>query len=249
MDELALATSAERSDLGGAIWNVNKQAFSEFMYHDPVAAEFFEELYDSFPSYQFVLLAADDDVCVTGNAIPFRWDRPLAALPDRGWDYVLEQGMRDDDAGRVPNLVSALQIVVRKDLNGRGLAAQGLAAMRHVVAAGGFKDLVAPVRPNHKHHYPLTPMERYVTWTAPDGLAFDPWMRVHQRAGATVLKVCEQSMLITGSVAEWEERTQMAFPESGQYVVPDALNPVVIDVEADRGTYVEPNVWMHHRLG
>jgi hypothetical protein len=40
----------------------------------------------------------------------------------------------------------------------------------------------------------------------------------------------------------------MAFPESGSYVVPEALVTVDIDREADRGLYVEPNVWMHHRL-
>ncbi len=40
----------------------------------------------------------------------------------------------------------------------------------------------------------------------------------------------------------------MAFPESGGYVVPGALELVSIDREADLGTYVEPNVWMRHRL-
>ncbi len=40
----------------------------------------------------------------------------------------------------------------------------------------------------------------------------------------------------------------MRFPESGTYSVPGALRPIEIDVEADRGVYVEPNVWMHHKL-
>jgi hypothetical protein len=38
----------------------------------------------------------------------------------------------------------------------------------------------------------------------------------------------------------------MAFPESGDYIVPGALVPVQIDRERDLGHYVEPNVWMRH---
>lgn len=38
----------------------------------------------------------------------------------------------------------------------------------------------------------------------------------------------------------------MRFPESGKYVVPGALEPVVIDIESDIGLYIEPNVWMYH---
>jgi hypothetical protein len=40
----------------------------------------------------------------------------------------------------------------------------------------------------------------------------------------------------------------MSFPETGSYVIPGALEPVDVDDEADRVTYAEPNVWVHHRL-
>jgi hypothetical protein len=43
-----------------------------------------------------------------------------------------------------------------------------------------------------------------------------------------------------------EEQSAAAFPETGQYVVPDALDLVSIDRERDRGTYLEPNLWMQH---
>ncbi len=67
---------------------------------------------------------------------------------------------------------------------------------------------------------------------------------MHARLGAELVEVCDASMTITGSAAEWEEWTAMAFPEDGDYVVPGALNPV--RVEDGRGVYVEPNVWMRH---
>ena len=53
-------------------------------------------------------------------------------------------------------------------------------------------------------------------------------------------------MIITGAVAEWEAWAGMMFPETGQYVVPDALDLVTIDHERDRGTYSETNLWMRH---
>jgi hypothetical protein len=92
----------------------------------------------------------------------------------------------------------------------------------------------------------LTPIGRYVHWERDDGLPFDPWLRVHARLGAEILGIAPASMDIRGTVGDWEAWTGMAFPESGEYVVPGALVPVTIDCEADLGVYVEPNVWMSH---
>ena len=71
-------------------------------------------------------------------------------------------------------------------------------------------------------------------------------MRVHARLGARIVKPCHEAMKITGTVADWEKWTGLRFPQSGRYVVPGALEPVNVNIEADRGTYVEPNVWMYH---
>lgn len=49
---------------------------------------------------------------------------------------------------------------------------------------------------------------------------------------------------MSGTVAEWEEWTGLALPESGPYVVPAALVPIQIDRERDEGVYREPNVWV-----
>jgi hypothetical protein len=40
----------------------------------------------------------------------------------------------------------------------------------------------------------------------------------------------------------------MVFPETGRYIVPEGMVPVEIDRERGLGTYIEPNVWMHHAL-
>jgi hypothetical protein len=121
-----------------------------------------------------------------------------------------------------------------------------LAGMRELAQRNGLRRLVAPVRPSWKHRYPLAPIERYVTWRRDDGALLDPWMRLHERLGARVGPPLPESMLISGTVAEWESWTELAFPESGDYVFPDGLAPVSVDREHDRAIYWEPNVWMVH---
>ena len=66
--------------------------------------------------------------------------------------------------------------------------------------------------------------------------------------GAWVLGPAPESMRIVGTVAEWETWTGMVFPESGDYVVPGALDLVTIDRAKDRGEYLETNLWMEHPL-
>jgi hypothetical protein len=121
-----------------------------------------------------------------------------------------------------------------------------LGAMRTLGERLGLTHLVAPVRPSWKEKYPITPIEECVTWRRDDGQLLDPWMRVHERLGARVATPLPESMRITGTVAEWEEWTGMAFPASGDYVFPERLDVLHVDREADHAAYWEPNIWMVH---
>jgi hypothetical protein len=145
--------------------------------------------------------------------------------------------------------LSALAAMVAPSHQRRGLSAAILQVMRATAAGHGLTALIAPVRPTLKHRYPLTSIERYMHWTQPDGSPFDPWLRVHWRLGAEFLQVAPHSMVVTGTVQEWEAWTGMSFPESGPYVVPGALQPVLIDLEKDCGRYEDPNIWMRHATG
>jgi hypothetical protein len=51
-----------------------------------------------------------------------------------------------------------------------------------------------------------------------------------------------------GSVSDWERWTGLWLPDSGEYVVRGAMNPVSIDRERDEGVLTEPNVWMVHAV-
>jgi hypothetical protein len=120
--------------------------------------------------------------------------------------------------------------------------------MRYRAAQANLAALIAPVRPVWKSQYPLTPMNHYMRWTQADGAPFDPWLRTHCRLGARLIKVADPSMLIEGTIADWEDWTKLHFPESGDYIIPGALNPITIDVDHNRGMYIEPNVWMQHTV-
>jgi len=112
------------------------------------------------------------------------------------------------------------------------------------VVAGGWG---VPIRwDGTVSRYPLAPMENFTRWTGATAFTSTPWIRTHQRLGASILASAPRSMIITGTVLEWEDWAAMAFPETGQYVVPDALDLVAIDREQDRGTYAETNLWMRH---
>ena len=110
----------------------------------------------------------------------------------------------------------------------------------------GLERVIVPVRQTLKSRYPLATMADFARWRRRDGEHLDPWIRTHQRLGATILCPAPRSMIVTGTIAEWEDWAAMAFPQTGRYVVPGALDLVEIDTERDRGRYAETNLWMRH---
>ena len=120
--------------------------------------------------------------------------------------------------------------------------------MKANAANMGCRRLVVPIRPTAKPGFPQMPMTDYAAKRRPDGSAFDPWQRVHESLGATVVGPCERAMVIEGTTAQWEEWAGMAFDVDGEVIVPGALAPVTVDLEADLVTYVEPNLWMRHAI-
>jgi GNAT superfamily N-acetyltransferase len=241
---LRFPTDAERPDLRGAPSSL-EGVWPEFLYHDPVSNRFFIDRVREHPELQFRVWDDErDEVVGRGNAIPALWDGDVDSLPDAGVDAVVEA--RFAEGGPGPNVLCALQIIVAPSRRGQGLSGGMIERMRELGREHGFETLIAPVRPTLKDRYPLAPIERYIEWRRSDGALFDPWLRTHERRGAEIVKIAPRSLRIPGTVADWEEWTQMAFPETGAYVVPGALVPVEIDRERDEGLYEEPNVWMVH---
>ena len=240
-------TIAERPDLRAQLPEIEGQVWPAFMLESEVASRYWNRLFTELGDFQTVFVDEQGTVIAGGMTIPFFWDGDPTTLPE-GWDAVLELGFEQLDAGIAPNAMSALSAVIRPGHQGQGISTAILKAMRRIGVERGFQSMVAPVRPTLKSLYPLIPIEQYILWMRPDGLPFDPWMRVHARLGAQVLAPAPCSMYISGTVGEWEKWTGLHMPISGRYVATGALQPIAIDREADRGEYYDPNVWMRHTL-
>ena len=86
----------------------------------------------------------------------------------------------------------------------------------------------------------------FVLWTLVCAVPIWAQDRSGWRTGVDIQEGVRGS--IVGTVADWERWTDMRLPDSGSYVVPGALQPVVIDRLADEGRYEDPNVWMRHTV-
>jgi GNAT superfamily N-acetyltransferase len=240
---LTISTLGDRPDLAAAMWAM-PSSWPEFMRHDPIGGLFYGNVETRFS--EFVLVAHDDagEVVACAYSVPFVLGDN--ALPDNGWDCVIRNGLLASIHGKQPDAISAVEIAVRPDWQGRAVSRDMLAAMCANAARLGFPTLVAPVRPNGKTdaHEPMT---TYASRVREDGLPADPWLRVHVRAGGRIEKVAPRSMVVPGTLDEWRDWTGLPFDRTGPVLVPQALTPVHCDVEHGVATYVEPNVWVVHR--
>ncbi|HXP20505.1 MAG TPA: hypothetical protein VN840_12755 [Streptosporangiaceae bacterium] len=238
---LRVFTAEERPDLWQRARTLFTGVWPEYNMHGNRTGEYFGQLVPRYSRFQVLLYdVAADRIVGRGRAIPFRWDGSLADLP-AGIDAV---GLRAVGEQAAPTAVSALAAEIENGRQGQGLSQLIIRAMALVTRNAGLDPLVAPVRPSLKDRYPLIPIEEYARWQRADGLPFDPWMRVHARLGATILRGEPRSLEITAPVADWERWIGMELPQPGEYVFPAGLAPLTV---ADGvGRYWEPNVWMLH---
>jgi hypothetical protein len=247
MSEIVVTTLAERPELLDRLYDF-QDSWPEFMKHDPVANALLGQIPRTFPATN-VVATLDGAVIARGLSVPFRFPTErMTELPDGGWDAVMTTGMAQHRRGDEPTVASALEIAIDAEQLGKGLSYTMLDSLRDAVRRQGLSALYAPVRPNGKTD-PRQPMTAYIEELRPDGLPVDPWLRVHVKAGGTIVKVAPASMVIPGSLAEWRDRTGLPFDLDGETLVPGALTPVHVDLVHDHAVYVEPNVWVRHDLG
>ncbi|MFJ9740402.1 N-acetyltransferase [Streptomyces sp. NPDC101166] len=246
--ELKISSMAERPEMLDSVFDM-PDTWPEFTTQDLVGNALYGRIPVEFPEY--VLFAQDErgEVVAHAFSVPFALGAEgRGELPARGWDQVLLWAFSDRRRGVEPDTVSAISIVIAPHAQGRGLSGIMLEAMRESARAKGFTEVVAPVRPNAKHREPRTPIEEYAHRVREDGLPYDPWLRVHARAGARIERIAPASMTVAASLAEWRRWTGLPFDAEGDVEVPGALAPVRCEPERDHAVYVEPNVWMRHPL-
>ena len=244
---ISMHTAAERPDL----WERGIDSASvwpEYNLHGDVLNQWWGLLDVELADFQFVLYDEAEDVVVaeghTGPLVVGRSRRDAAATASTP---------RSSASSRTaaPGHRSTRSVRAgRRDPERRaGAAAWPSRSSRRCApspSGTGCSHLVAPVRPSWKERYPMTPIERYVTWRRDDGQLLDPWMRVHERLGARV------ATPLPGVDADHRHRRRVGGMDRAgasrvrRIRLPPRARPAPIDRDADRGVYWEPNVWMIH---
>lgn len=244
MPSYEYVTCTSRPDLQEQANAAFRERWPEFIFHDPVSKKYLDRVEKYFADFDLFLL--DEGRVVAGGwGVPFAFSGADEDLP-AGYDGTMERSVEGHEAGVVPAAFSFMAAAVHRDHDRSGLAQQVLTELTRRARAAGLGRVFAPIRPTWKARYPTVSMARYATWTREDGLSIDPWIRTHQRMGARIVGAAPDSMVIPGTVAEWETWAAMPFPETGDYVVPDALNLVHVDRENDTAVYREENLWVEH---
>lgn len=245
--DILVASVADRPELGPLLDDLPGDSWPEFMYHDPLASFIYGHALTRYPEFSLVGVDRADPGRALARAYSIPFTADPADLPANGWDGVMLSATNDQLRGVRGNLISALEITVRPDARGHGVAGAMLAGMLRNARKLGYGELFAPLRPTGRAADVTASMADYIARTRLDGLPADPWLRTHVRVGAEVIGVAPRSMTITGSLAQWRAWTGLPFDRTGPVIVPGALVPVHCDVATDVAVYVEPNVWVRHR--
>jgi hypothetical protein len=103
---------SERPELWDSIGDLSSEVWPEYNVHGDVLNQYWDQLYETFPEWQFVLYdAGAGQVLAEGHTIPVAWDGADAAL-DPGIDASLEAGFALRAAGGTPTALCALAATV-----------------------------------------------------------------------------------------------------------------------------------------
>lgn len=249
-ENVHVVPARSRRDLDGAALALDEE-WPAFMTKDPASRRLLENI-DRLTDWLFYVVAdRPDDGPLVGRvmSVPWHWPHASEQLPSRGWDAAIDLGLACVQRSLSPTDACALEITLASDVVGRGISAQCVAALRTICAERGLGRLFAPVRPTSKADEPETPFKEFVERRRDDGLAADPWVRVHERLGASIEGVAPLSMTISGTLEDWKAWTGLELAEDqDRFIVPGGLAPVLVDRGEQVGCYIEPNLWMCHDL-
>ncbi|WP_299223359.1 hypothetical protein [uncultured Aquimarina sp.] len=225
--------------------NAINLAFPDIILNSQVTKKYWSRLEKYFPHTQLFIVSEDNNLIGFMNAIPLFWDQSLSELPNKGWDWLVKKGINDFENNLTPNSLGGLQIIVTKEYLGQGYSKLLIAKGKKVKENFGFRNFVIPIRPILKYKYPEMKMKDYMSLQE-NGEIMDPWIRTHLRNGAKIIKVCENSMNVTGDINFWENLIDIKIMKSGAYMVDGALNLIKIDVKNNFGEYREENIWIYY---
>lgn len=234
-------------DLKSQYYKAISNAFPKIISESKVIKKYWTKLERYFPEFQQFLIAPNDKLIGFINTIPLNFQEPLDDLPDQGWDWMIEKGIRDFESNIKANYLGGLQVIVLKEYQKHGHSKEILNLAKSMTKIHKFRNLIIPIRPTKKHEFPRMSMTNYLGHKENNKI-YDPWIRTHLNAGAKLIKICEQSMTMKGNIKFWENILDRKIFESGKYELNGALDLISIDLESNTGQYVEPNIWIKYNI-
>jgi len=222
---------SDNKKLIDVINKLHSEPWPVFLSEDSSVKKYWQRLYQVYPEYQ-LLFRINSEYIGVANSAPIYWNGNNDNLP-AGFDEAIETIIEED---KKPNTLCGLAVVISKEYLGKGISSKIINNLKKLAKSYGYSNLILPVRPTLKSQYPTISMVNYINWEK-DNLPFDPWLRVHIKIGGEILKVANPSMIVKGTVSDWQEWTGMYFGESNKYIIK----------ENDLGEYIEPNIWVLHK--
>ncbi len=227
--------------LEDVINKLHSEPWPVFLSEDSSVKKYWKRLYQVYPEYQ-LLFRINSEYVGVANSAPIYWNGNIDDLPS-GFDEAIETIIEEN---KKPNTLCGMAVVISKEHLGKGISSKIINNLKKLAKSYGYSNLILPVRPTLKSQYPIISMDNYINWKK-DNLPFDPWLRVHIKIGGEILKVANPSIIVRGTVSDWQRWTGMHFDKSNKYIIQGALNLVNIDLKNDLGEYIEPNIWVLHK--
>ncbi len=247
-EQFSVATCADNPELFEPSVALENETWDDLSFLDFTAAHHahYDRLLELFPDCRLCMIEQETgELVATGMCVPLRVSSDTA-LPREGWDWIVDTASAQ--AGKNANTMGALSISVPEKHRHRGFARDMINAMRALATVKSLSQVIAPVRPSSKCQHPLVSMNDYIAWKDVRGRIFDPWLRSHVAVGGEIVGVCDRSMVVEQPIAFWESWTASKLDRNEMVPLNGALAPLEIDLGSGVGRYVEPNVWVTHRV-
>lgn len=243
-ESLKLFTLMQMPFLKKKMDGMHVQTWPSYFEGSAVLREYWPQLYDQFPNYQFMLFNEAGDTVACGNTVPIYWDETVDGIP-KGWDGGLIRGIH---AEQTPNTLLVLAGVVHPDYQGKGYSSLLIHAFKQLADHYNLNQLLIPVRPTDKAAQPDLDFETYCLEKNDEGHSVDRWVRAHQRMGGKIIGIEKESQRISASIDQWEMWYNTDIKRAGAHRFADTLQDVSIQFDKGIGEYYDPCVWVLHSI-
>ncbi len=197
-------------------------------------------------SLDCIVLSNNDRLIGHGVLCRISWDESINDLPI-GWS---DSTYRSSIEKNYKNTYVALFARVQNEFRQQGYAAKLIKFMKEFSIIEN-KNLIIPLRPpfRYKKEYAQMSFSDFSSLVRDDGMPLDPWIRLHQRIGATRLSTSEFSHQHVMSMQDFcSSFPYVKYDKTGYYMV--SINKEIynsfVDVERGVVTINQGCLWVRH---